>query len=484
MRGMLLLALGAILIWVGVSTAPPSTPEDGTDEVAGPKLAPAAQAAGDEERLEQATPTPEHEAEVVSHEPQPATIRHEPEHEVDPDPAPDSDVSEVLENDLGERAPSVPPPARLESVEDEPTFRLGGPLGDRGEAAEVLLGAWIREDPSGLEAYLNDGAGRELPATRRRLIVTFWQAMVGGGGDGEDVVTELEGADDVTTAQLGFLRASVAVDGGSQARAVPADIGRRDPLARAMRMVLLDRRAEDARRAGMHGEAARCYSDLLQLEIDAPWSPHRDFLLAWARSANEVQENHRLDPRGEWPSISYEVQPNESLISIRKTISREHPGLRVCAGLLRKANRVGKYIHPGDTLKIPTETPNVLVDLDSRIALYRHGDEVVQAWEVGIGKEGHDTPIGTFLVGEKQTEPSWMPQGGPSLPYGHPDNPLGTRWIAWFRDGEKTSFGFHGTADPASVGQRVSQGCIRMRNEQVEVLYDLIPLGARVVVQP
>ena len=84
--------------------------------------------------------------------------------------------------------------------------------------------------------------------------------------------------------------------------------------------------------------------------------------------------------------------------------------------------------------------------------------EVVQAFEIGIGMEGHETPTGTFAVGDKQTEPSWMPLGRPQLPYGHPDNPLGTRWIAWYQSDRKTSYGFHGTADPAGIGSRVSQG--------------------------
>ena len=46
------------------------------------------------------------------------------------------------------------------------------------------------------------------------------------------------------------------------------------------------------------------------------------------------------------------------------------------------------------------------------------------------------------------------------------------------------SYGIHGTWEPEGVGERVSQGCVRMRNEDVEVLYDLLPKGARVTVQP
>ena len=56
--------------------------------------------------------------------------------------------------------------------------------------------------------------------------------------------------------------------------------------------------------------------------------------------------------------------------------------------------------------------------------------------------------------------------------------------MAWHEDGKGTSLGFHGTNDPQGVGRRVSDGCIRMRNEDVEVLFAITPLGAAVRVQP
>jgi lipoprotein-anchoring transpeptidase ErfK/SrfK len=70
------------------------------------------------------------------------------------------------------------------------------------------------------------------------------------------------------------------------------------------------------------------------------------------------------------------------------------------------------------------------------------------------------------------------------VPFGDPQNPLGTRWLPWLSGGEKTGFGFHGTNEPDAVGGRVSQGCVRMRNEDVELLYEILPQGSRVVVRP
>ena len=70
------------------------------------------------------------------------------------------------------------------------------------------------------------------------------------------------------------------------------------------------------------------------------------------------------------------------------------------------------------------------------------------------------------------------------MPFGDPTNPLGTRWLEWGVDGKGTSLGFHGTNDPDGVGGRVSEGCVRMRNEDVELLFDILPRDAEVVVQP
>ncbi|MBL4769902.1 MAG: L,D-transpeptidase, partial [Planctomycetes bacterium] len=165
-----------------------------------------------------------------------------------------------------------------------------------------------------------------------------------------------------------------------------------------------------------------------------------------------------MSARGDWRGLDYIVAKNESLELIRKRVVRQNQGLLMCTGLIREVNGVGKYIHPGDRLRIPTSPISMLVDLDARMAFYRHGSEVVMAWSVGIGREGHSTPVGSFTVGDKLKEPVWTRRGKPPLPYGHPENLLGSRWLGWYLDGVKTDYGFHGTNDPDGVGGRVSSG--------------------------
>ena len=114
--------------------------------------------------------------------------------------------------------------------------------------------------------------------------------------------------------------------------------------------------------------------------------------------------------------------------------------------------------------------------------VYLHGDEAVAAWPIGVGKQGEETPIGQFTVGPKQRDPVWFRPGHEPVAFGDPENPLGTRWLPWFQNGVKTGYGFHGTNDDAGVGARVSKGCVRMHNRDVEILYDILPQSARIVV--
>jgi hypothetical protein len=54
---------------------------------------------------------------------------------------------------------------------------------------------------------------------------------------------------------------------------------------------------------------------------------------------------------------------------------------------------------------------------------------------------------------------------------------LGTRRL-YLGDG----YGIHGTDDPASIGHAASHGCVRLRNEDIEKLYDMVPVGTVVYI--
>ena len=373
------------------------------------------------------------------------------------------------------------PALRFDSAERQAPggFQLGAAGPETQGLATMLLDAWLRADAQDLETYLTVGEGADLPASQGQLVAAFWEALAGKLDASRQRLESLRGAESITSSQLALLQAALDEPG---ARAVPssAATSRIEPLAHAMKMILLNDEARTLLEAREYGRSAVAWSDLIQAEIGAPWQSNRDALLGWAKELERAQRNHRFSPRGAWPHIEQKVTAGDSLTVLRKRILRRRPDLLLCTGLIAEVNGITGYLQPGDVLRIPTDRANVIVDLDARLLMYRHGDEVVGAWQCGIGKPGHETPIGEYKIGIKQKKPAHTTKG---LPYGHPDNPLGSRWLALERDGRNTSYGIHGTSDPDGVGGEVSLGCIRMRNGDVDELFEILPVGAHVILQ-
>ncbi|WP_431858080.1 L,D-transpeptidase family protein [Azospirillum sp.] len=105
---------------------------------------------------------------------------------------------------------------------------------------------------------------------------------------------------------------------------------------------------------------------------------------------------------------------------------------------------------------------------------------------IGIGTEGAGIRTGQTRVRGKRPNPTWVPtaserQEMPELPASvppGPDNPLGPLAL----DLEWTSIVIHGTNRPYGIGRRVSHGCFRLYNEDIRVLYALVPVGTPVTV--
>lgn len=115
-----------------------------------------------------------------------------------------------------------------------------------------------------------------------------------------------------------------------------------------------------------------------------------------------------------------------------------------------------------------------------RVEVYR-GETLEASYPVAVGKPGWETPTGDFAVLSTIENPGWTsPFTNEVLPPG-PDSPLGERWIAFWTDGENM-IGFHGTPNRASIGQAASHGCVRMYNEHIRELYELVDIGTPVTV--
>jgi lipoprotein-anchoring transpeptidase ErfK/SrfK len=152
-----------------------------------------------------------------------------------------------------------------------------------------------------------------------------------------------------------------------------------------------------------------------------------------------------------------------------------------------------KKLRAGQTLKI-IEGPFQAVVTKSTytIDLYlgdpgKPSSLYVTTFPVGLGLDD-STPTGVWMVEpqHKLKHPTYYsPRGEGIIDSGDPRNPLGPCWIGLTgTDGHalgKLSYGIHGTNDPTSIGHQSSLGCIRMRNEDVAVVYDILVEGKSIV---
>lgn len=107
---------------------------------------------------------------------------------------------------------------------------------------------------------------------------------------------------------------------------------------------------------------------------------------------------------------------------------------------------------------------------------------LLDVFPVASGRLPHYTPEGKCQVIVKSVYPSWRdPEGGPLIPGGVPENPLGPRWLGLNALGTGgNNYGIHGTNNPYSIGTYASSGCVRMHNEDILWLYERTPAGAKV----
>ena len=127
-------------------------------------------------------------------------------------------------------------------------------------------------------------------------------------------------------------------------------------------------------------------------------------------------------------------------------------------------------------LKVVKSQFKIAVDKSENTLKLYQGDEWLKTYRVATG-EKNSTPVGTFTIETKLVNPVWYKTGAVIAP-GDPENILGTRWMGF----SLSSYGIHGTTLPETIGKQASAGCIRMRNADVEELFDIVPRKTEVTV--
>ncbi|MBD2606923.1 L,D-transpeptidase [Scytonema hofmannii FACHB-248] len=128
---------------------------------------------------------------------------------------------------------------------------------------------------------------------------------------------------------------------------------------------------------------------------------------------------------------------------------------------------------------------HLLLVLKQRKLYVYQGDVLLTSYPVAIGKPKWETPTGKFKVLNMIENPAWENPFVSKTEVVPPGlkNPLGERWIGFWTDG-KNEIGFHGTYKRDSVGKSISHGCVRLYNEDVRKLYEIVKIGTSVTVVP
>jgi L,D-transpeptidase ErfK/SrfK len=144
-----------------------------------------------------------------------------------------------------------------------------------------------------------------------------------------------------------------------------------------------------------------------------------------------------------------------------------------------------------DLLSLPESAPlpareeplSLVLKLRAKqVTLYR-GTEKVVSYPVAIGRPGWETPRGKFQVFDMVKNPVWEHPWTGKLVMPGRNNPLGDRWISFHTKG-KNVIGFHGTTHENLIGQAVSHGCVRMKNQDIRALFEKVKVGTPVIVEP
>lgn len=224
--------------------------------------------------------------------------------------------------------------------------------------------------------------------------------------------------------------------------------------------------AEAARKAGKLQEARELATVVLEQTTDPAAREKAELLLG------AVGMELLMSPRPMPEKTDYAVQPGDSLDKIARKFG-------TTVELIQKGNNVrGALIKAGDRLRVFSGTWAIVVNKNRNDLLLTLNGKFFKRYRVGTG-EYSKTPVGEFKIVDRIAQPTWWHPDGRTIPFGDPENLLGTHWLAL----DVKGYGIHGTWEPDTIGKQASMGCVRLLNEEVEELFTLVTIGTPVTIE-
>lgn len=110
---------------------------------------------------------------------------------------------------------------------------------------------------------------------------------------------------------------------------------------------------------------------------------------------------------------------------------------------------------------------NIEINLSLRRLKLFDRTRVHRVYPIAIGKPSTPTPPGNYHITRKIINPGGI---------------LGSRWLELSIPSDDGPYGIHGTTQPYSIGKAVSNGCVRMYNQDVEEVFSQTRIGTRVLI--
>lgn len=201
-------------------------------------------------------------------------------------------------------------------------------------------------------------------------------------------------------------------------------------------------------------------------------SPDHDTRKALETLLGEVGIALITTPRPMPEKTDYTVQPGDSLARIARRFG-------TTVELIEKSNQLrSSVIRPGDRLRVFSGTWSIRVNKTRNDLVLSLNDRFFKRYRVGTG-EFAKTPTGEFKITDRIAQPTWWRPDGRTIPYGDPENLLGTHWLAL----DVKGYGLHGTWEPETIGRQASLGCVRLLNDDIAELFTLVTIGTPVVIE-
>ncbi len=249
---------------------------------------------------------------------------------------------------------------------------------------------------------------------------------------------------------------------------------------------------EAVQRSRDGGVLARTWRGVTGSKVDASVAPDIEYSTAAVqRIVDRVRvsvSRKAKDARVDFTPATIAIRPSRTGREIDTTLLRTRVKTALVSAVHDRTLTVPvKTVKPKVSgKKLADRYPTVLtVDRTGfRISLFKKLERV-KTYPIAVGQAGLETPAGLYKIQNKATNPAWhVPLSdwagslaGQVIPGGAPNNPIKSRWLGIY-DG----VGVHGTSDRGSIGSNASHGCIRMLIEDVEKLYDEVPVGTPIFI--